>query len=635
MNRNTQNTVQRPGGPGGPVGRPGGPMGGLMHVEKPKDTKKTVLRLLRYLGKEWKVLAGVFVMVIASSVLMLGSPVLQKKTLDIIQQGVESQTGIDFGALTGSFVLMGVLFLSSSLISLAQGLLSAALSLKTVKRMRNDLFAVMQTLPVRFFDTHTHGELMSRMTNDVDNISNTFSQSISSLISGVITVAGSLFMMFYYSPLMAVVSLSVTPLGFLITKKIIKITRRHFGLQQTALGELNGHIEEMTAGQKTVAAYGHQRDAAVRFDGINAGLKEHGIKAQIYSGVVGPLMNVLSNLGYGLVAITGGLLLLYGGNITNPAAVIFTGSITIGTIQAFITLSRHFTRPINEIMNQLNSIQSAVAGAERVFDIMDRTPEEDSGSVTVGPDETKGSVVFSHVNFGYKPGEPVLRDFTLDIKSGQKIALVGPTGAGKTTVVNLLTRFYDADSGEILLDGININDIRKDDLRSLIGIVLQDTVLFTGSVRDNIRYGRPEASDEEVENAAKISNSDTFITKLPRGYDTQLSESGSNLSQGQRQLLAIARAVLADPKILVLDEATSSVDTRTEMHIQQAMISLMKNRTSFIIAHRLSTIRDADMILVIDDGRIAEAGSHAQLLESGGLYARLYKNQYTRLEEAV
>ncbi|MHC1694848.1 MAG: ABC transporter ATP-binding protein [Eubacteriales bacterium] len=633
MNRNTPSTEQKQGSFGGP--RPGGPIGGLMHVEKPRNTKRTLLRLIGYLGKQKKTLAGVFLMVIVSSVLMLGSPILQKTTLDIVQKGLQSGAGIDFKALISLLALMGVLYVSSALVSLAQGLLSASLSLRTVQRMRSELFAKMQSLPVRFFDTHTHGELMSRMTNDVDNISNTFSQSITSLISGIITVVGSLLMMLYYSPLMALITLSVTPLGFIITKYILKRTRKHFSLQQSTLGELNGHIEEMTTGQKTVAAYGHQKRAAEQFREINLRLKEHGVKAQIYSGVVGPLMNVLSNLSYGLVAIAGGVLLIYGGNVENAVLSILIGNISIGTIQAFITLSRQFTRPINEIANQLNSIQSAISGAERVFDIMDESPEEDTGTAAISAEDIRGDVSFSHVNFGYKEGEPVLKDFTLDVASGQKIALVGPTGAGKTTVVNLLTRFYEISEGDITLDGIDIKQIPKDTLRSLIGIVLQDTVLFTGSVRDNIRYGKPDATDMEVEAAAKISNADAFITRLPEGYDTQLSESATNLSQGQRQLLAIARAVLADPKILILDEATSSVDTRTEMHIQQAMIALMKNRTSFIIAHRLSTIRDADIILVIDGGRINESGSHAQLLENDGLYARLYRNQYTRESEAV
>ena len=431
----------------------------------------------------------------------------------------------------------------------------------------------------------------------------------------MLTILGTLVIMLSYNPLMTLVSIVTVPLSLLASVYMSRFMRKYFLRQQTLLGNLNGHIEEMVTGYKTVMAYGRETRAVEEFSEISGNLKNCSIRAQIFGGVMGPLMNFIGNFGYLLIAAVGGYMALH-------------GVITIGVIQAFLIYSKQFTRPITEVANQYAQILTAMAGAERVFAVMDHPSEDAGGNAPITPENVRGDLSFRHIDFSYSPGEQVLKDFQLEVKSGQKIAIVGATGSGKTTVVNLLTRFYDVDGGEILLDGVNIRDIPKDNLRRSIAIVLQDTVLFSDTVAANIRYGRLDASMEEVKAAAAAANADLFIEQLPEGYDTVLSESGGNLSGGQRQLLSIARAVLANPKILILDEATSSVDTRTEMHIQQAMIALMQNRTSLIIAHRLSTIRDADKIIVIDGGRVAESGSHEELLEKKGCYYRLYQNQF-------
>jgi len=611
-----------------PFGRQHGPtmMG---PVEKPKNMWKTLKRIIVYLGKQKYNLFALIAMVMLVAGLSLAMPVLQKEAINSIN--VTGGFSIDFPKLRQNLFYMVILFVLTSGFSLVQGLLSVTVSQKTVKLMRTDMMAKLQDLQVKFFDTHTHGELMSRLTNDVDNISTGISQSIVSIFNSIITITGSLIMMLYYSRLMTLISLAVVPAGIFVTKKITAKTRDYFREQQKGLGRLNGHIEEMVTGQKTVIAFNRQKYSIETFDTINKKLKHDSLLAQIFSGVIGPLMNVLNNLSYACVAIAGGLLMMNRDAISaSPVLVILCGSVSIGTIQLFINLSRQFSRPINELANQFNLIQSAIAGAERVFEIMDQNPEDDSGTVSIPLPDIKGDVEFRNVNFGYETGKPVLSDFTINVKKGQQIALVGHTGAGKTTVVNLLTRFYEIDSGVINLDGVNIRDIHKDDLRRSIGIVLQDTVLFTGTINDNIKFGRLDASDDEIKQAAITANADGFITRLRDGYNTELSESGGNLSQGQRQLISISRAVLANPKILILDEATSSVDTRTEMYIQQAMQKLMKNRTCFIIAHRLSTIRNADNILVMNGGRIAETGSHEELMARRGLYYSLYQNQLER-----
>ena len=477
-----------------------------------------------------------------------------------------------------------------------------------MRQLREELFAKLQTLPLVYFDARPHGELMSRLTNDVEVINNTLNQSITQFFSSTITVLGSLGMMIWLSPLLTGLSLVSIPLGIFLTAKIAAHTRKYFGAQQTQLGQLNGYIEETITGQRIVKAFSRERRAQEEFDQLNNNLRDVGIRAQIFSGLIPPLMLVVNNLSFALVAGSGGWLAI-------------KGSLSVGVIASFLNYSRQFARPINELANQFNLIQSGLAGAERVFEIMDEEPEAKDGAHR--PDTILGEVEFRDVSFGYRAGEPVLKKINLQARPGQRIALVGPTGAGKTTIINLLTRFYEVDTGSILLDGQEIKTMSKDRLRESLGVVLQDAYLFSDTVRENIRYGRLAASDEQVEEAAKMANAHGFIQRLPQGYDTILSEEGGNLSQGQRQLLTIARAILADPAILILDEATSSVDTRTEMHLQEAMEKLMQGRTSFIIAHRLSTIRDADEILVINHGEIIERGTHDELLEARGFYHNL------------
>ena len=486
------------------------------------------------------------------------------------------------------------------------------------------MFKKISYLPIKYTDTHQHGDLMSRMTNDVENISNTVSQSIASLFSGVLTLIGCFAFMLYYSPILTLVSMTTIVLTLIVTKNLTKFMRKYFPMQQTLLGKLNGHIEEMVSGYKTVAAFSREKKACNEFNTISDKLQNAAIKAQICGGIMGPCMNVISNIGFLLVAGFGAYFLIID---FNPLAL--KGVMTVGTIQAFLQYTKNFSRPINEIAQQYASIQTAIAGAERVFEVMDSPAEEDNGIDTeFSIDNVKGDINFSNIDFSYVEGEKVLHDFDLWIKSGQKLAIVGATGSGKTTVVNLLTRFYDIDGGTITLDGESIYDIPKKKLRGSIGIVLQDTVIFNDTIAQNIRYGRLDATDEEVIAAAKTAKVDEFAEKMPDGYNTILTEGGGNLSQGQRQLIAIARAVLADPKILILDEATSSIDTRTEVYIQEAMSALMKGRTSLIIAHRLSTIRDADKIVVIDKGKVVEAGNHEKLLEENGTYAKLYNTQF-------
>lgn len=603
-----------PMGPGGPKKGPGGPHGAILTAEKPKDAKATLKKLIAYIGKNKYLFFGLIGVMLIITVLGLAAPSLQQKALDFIKidkNGAE----VDFAGMGKTLVILGIVYAASSVFTYMQALFSAKLSQFTVKTMRHDLFENLVRLPIKYLDTHRHGDIMSRMTNDVENISTTISQSIGSLISGVLTIIGSLIIMMIYSPLLTLISLSTIFLTIAVSGFLTKYMKKYFVKQQILLGQLNGHVEEMVVGYKTVVAYNKEQDSIDRFRGMSDELKTCAIKAQIFGGVMGPCMNVISNLGFILIAAFGGWLAI-------------KGSITIGTIQAFILYSKQFSRPINEIANQYANIQTAIAGAERIFDVMEADREEDNGKADFETQNVRGDINFSSINFSYVPEKPVLKGLDLDVKAGQKIAIVGATGSGKTTIVNLLTRFYNIDSGEITIDGKSIYDIPKDKLRKAIAIVLQDTVLFSDSIEENIRYGREDATLEEIKNAAAFANADEFIERLPDGYDTQLSEGGSNLSQGQRQLLSIARAVLADPKILILDEATSSVDTRTEMHIQSAMVALMKNRTSLIIAHRLSTIRDADKIVVIDDGRVAEAGNHEELLAQKGCYYKLYQTQF-------
>lgn len=598
-----------PGGPGGPPGRHS-----RINGEKPKNGKKTLAKLLRYIGRSKYIFFALMAVMLIITGLNLAAPSIQQRAIDFITI-TEKRLNVDLGGLGRSLVLLGVVYAASSVFTYLQGILSAKLSQYTVKTMRRDLFDNLVHLPIKYFDTHRHGDLMSRMTNDVENISTTISQSIGSLISGVLTVLGSFAIMMVYSPLLTLISLSTIFLTIIVSSVMTKFMRKYFMQQQILLGRINGHVEEMVTGYRTVVAYSKEQDAIDEFSSMNDELRRCGIRAQICGGVMGPLMNCISNFGFVLIAAFGGWFTM-------------RGMITVGTIQAFILYSKQFSRPINEIANQYANIQTAIAGAERIFEVMEAEHETDNGASDFTAENVKGDICFKDVVFGYEEGKTVLKGLDLDVKRGQKIAIVGATGSGKTTVVNLLNRFYDIESGSITVDGVPITDIRMAELRRSIAIVLQDTVLFSGSIEENIRYGKENASPEEVKAAAAHANADEFIERLPEGYAAQLSEGGSNLSQGQRQLLAIARAVLADPPILILDEATSSVDTRTEMHIQSAMVALMKNRTSLIIAHRLSTIRDADKIVVIDGGRVAEMGNHDELIALGGCYYKLYQTQF-------
>ena len=598
--------------------RGGGPMSARMNAEKPKHTKETIVRLLRYIGRSGILLVALLIIMVAVTAAELLGPFFQAKAIDTIKMDETlGRLTVDITAMKGYLIVMAVVFVCAAVLSYFQGVLAARLSQSTVRAMRNDLFRKISRLPIRYTDTHRHGDIMSRMTNDVENVSNAISQSITSLVSCVLTIVGSLVMMIYYSPVMTLIALVTIPVSIFISSRLGKFMRKYFVRQQKLLGQLNGQVEETVTSYKTVVAYGKEGESVEKFGEYSARLRTCAISARVWGSIMGPIMNFIGNLQYVLIAATGGWMVLSG-----------KGGISIGSIQAMLQYSKKFTRPINMIANQYSSILTALAGAERIFEIMDSADEVDEGTREVEISDIKGHIEFKNIEFGYVADEPVLKGLNLSVHPGQKIAIVGATGSGKTTVVNLLTRFYELDGGEITVDGVNITEIPKSTLRRAIAIVLQDTVLFSDTIRNNIKYGHPEATDEEMRAAAATAKADRFIERLPDGYDTVLAESGSNLSQGQRQLLAIARAVLADPKILILDEATSNVDTRTEMHIQQAMVNLMKNRTSLIIAHRLSTIRDADMIVVIRDGVVAESGDHDTLLALGGEYAKLYQNQF-------
>ena len=615
---NNQQQGSRPGG---------GPRGRVMFVEKPKNMKGTVKRLAKYIGSNKKLFFMLILMVLIVTVLGLVGPHLQGEAIDAITLDKEKgKLDIDYAKMISMLIWILVVFVLSSVFSYFQGILSAHLSQNTVKVMRKDLFDHIVKLPIKYTDTHAHGDIMSRMTNDVDNISNTISQSIGSLFSGVLTILGSLIIMLYYNWFLTIISLSSVFFTIIATKYLSKFMRRYFKKQQSLLGKLNGHVEETVTGYKTVVAYSKEEKVEQEFNDISNELKRVGIKANIFGGVMGPVMNIISNSGFLLICGFGGWLAATKSNL--GVWPIIGTIVTVGTIQKFIQYSKKFSRPINEIANLWAQLQTSMAAAERVFEIMDSPLEIDEGQEHIDEEKFIGKLSFKNVNFSYVPGEQVLFDFNLDVEPGQKIALVGATGSGKTTVVNLLMRFYDIDSGSITIDGVDIRDIKKKDLRETVSIVLQDTVLFSNTIKENIRYGELEASMERIEEASRTANSNYFIERLPEQYETVLTESGSNLSQGQRQLLSIARAILADPKILILDEATSSVDTRTEKNIQDAMVALMKNRTSLIIAHRLSTIQDADMIIVMDKGRVVERGNHKELLAMKGKYYNLYQTQF-------
>lgn len=575
-------------------------------VEHAENARCTLRRIWTYFAREKRMVLAMLAVVIFGTLCGVYAPGLQSQAIDRI-------SGSAHGPLVRTLALMLAVYLLYSGCQLLQGLLSARLSQRIVRRMREELFGKIVDLPIRYLDTHSHGDVMSRMTNDIENISTTVSQSLPSLFSGVLTILGTVAVMLWYCWQLALLSCATVALTVLATKVLSKRVRRFSRRRQALLGELNGTVEEMVSGYRTVVAYNHQEITAEKFCAVSDSLTRAGIRTDIFSGVMGPVMNCIGNIGFVIIAAFGGYFS-------------YTGLISVGVISAFIVYAKQFSRPINELAQIYGQLQTAVAGAERVFAVLDEAGEDKAGEEFA--DGQAADVTFKNVNFSYTKGCPVLHDFSLQVPSGKKVALVGATGSGKTTVANLLMRFYDIDSGDIFIHSQNIRDIGRDSLRRHVAIVLQDTVLFSDTVRSNLKYGNAQASEEQLEAAVELSRCRKLLSRLPLGYDTVLSGSGANISQGQRQLLAIARAFVADPRILILDEATSSVDTRTEKAIQDAMQLVMKNRTSIIIAHRLSTIRDANLIVVMDGGRIVESGSHDRLLARKGKYYELYMTQY-------
>lgn len=602
------------GGPGH-----GMPMG--MPVQKAKDFKGTLKRLIGYLKPYTPRLIIVFIAAILSTVFAIISPKILGNATTELYEGFMAKIsgdpngGINFDTILQILGVLAVLYLISALFGYLQQYVMAGVAQKTVYGLRKEVNDKLNRLPIKYFDSRTHGEILSRVVNDMDNIASTLQQSLTQLITSVVTLVGVVVMMLWISPLMTLILILTLPLSIIAIKKIASRSQIYFKAQQTTLGELNGHVEEMYTGHPVVKAFGHERKSIDKFNHVNEELYNSGWKAQFMSGIIMPIMSFIGNIGYVLVCVVGGIL------VTKQA-------IKIGDIQAFIQYARQFTQPITQTANIANIIQSTIASAERVFEILD---EEEEVAEAADADPTVisgGKVQFQGVKFGYKEDVVLMDNLNIDVHQGQTVAIVGPTGAGKTTLVNLLMRFYEINEGQITIDGVDITKLKRGHLRSMFGMVLQDTWLFNGTIRENIAYGRAGATEEDVVRAAKAAHADHFIRTLPDGYHTVLNEEASNISQGQKQLLTIARAILADPAILILDEATSSVDTRTEVHIQKAMNELMKGRTSFVIAHRLSTIRDADLILVMNNGSIIEQGNHDELLAKNGFYADLYNSQF-------
>ena len=599
--------------------------------EKPKNLKASIKRLASYVALNKKLFIILLSVVLINTFITLYSNVLVKDviaSLGTIDDDFNFIKNPDQDLFFLSLVLLVIAHLVHSVLQYLSSLLSAHLSVRTVKKLRNDLFNRIVYLPISYIDSHPHGDIMSRMTNDVDNVSNAISSTITSLVSGVITVLGCFVIMVIYSPLLTLVCLSVLVITLVFTTLMNKYVRPLFSKQQKTLGELNAHTEQMVTGYKTIVAYNHQDEAIIEFNEKSDLFAKQGMLAQICAGSMGPCMNFISNLSYFIVCICGALFIAL--NIGGP--IYDFNGLDVATVIMFLTLTKQFTRPINQIAQLYTGLLNALAGAERVFNILDEDVEDFSGKVTIDMENIEGKIDFSHVKFGYVEEKTVLSDFSVSVRSGQKIALVGATGSGKTTIVNLLLRFYDINSGSIKIDGVDIFDISKEDLRNLISIVLQDPVLFKDTIENNVRYGKLDATDEEIDAALEFANCYSFINKLPLGKQTLLTEGATNISLGQRQLITIARAVLANPKILILDEATSSVDTRTEKNIQDAMVRLMKDRTSIIIAHRLSTIKDADLIVVLDKGMVIEMGNHNELISKKGQYYNLYQTQFKGIE---
>ncbi len=585
--------------------RPGDPG----KIEKARDPRNALVRLIPYLNPFKLVLILVFVFVLIYTILGLIGPYLMGVAID---KYIATKDSV---GLVKIAILMLVVYTLTNLFQAISAWLMSNVSQRALKQLRKDLFSHLQTLPIAFFDSNPAGELMSRLTNDIDAINQAVSQNVVSLLASVLSLVGILIAMFVLDKWLALASVLVVPIMFWFTEFVARYTRRGFRDLQKHLGQLNGVMEEAISGQKVVKAFRRNKSAIALFRQRNEEVFRAGVSANSYALLLMPLTNVLGNFFVIVLAGLGGWLALQ-------------GLVTVGVIATFITYGQNFVQPLRQLANMYNSIQAALAGSERVFEIIDTTSEVDDAPNAKSAMVMKGHVQFEHVDFGYRPGMLIIKDMTLDAKAGETFALVGPTGAGKTTIINLLTRFYEINGGSICIDGTDIRDIKKDVLRQQLGLVLQDTFMFSGTVMDNIRYGRLDATDEECTQAAKMADADHFIRQLPHGYESNLSERASNLSQGQRQLLSIARAILADPAILILDEATSSVDTRTEARIQKALLRLMEGRTSFVIAHRLSTIRDADQVLVINDGEIVEKGTHEQLLDQKGFYHNLYVSQF-------
>ena len=607
-------------GGGWNLGRPG---------EKPKDFGKTAKRLLGYfLPQKFLLLLVLIASIIGTIFNIVGPKILGLATTKLFDGLIADYRayqlhrpgpGVDFGYIGTVLLILLGLYLVSALFLYLQQYVMAGVSQKAVYTMRQQVDEKLNRLPLRYFDSRTHGETMSRAVNDMDNISTTLQQSVTQLITSTVTVIGVLVIMLTISPLLTLVVLVTLPLSMLVTVGIAKRSQNYFRDQQRALGVLNGHVEEMYTGHNIVKAFGHEQDSMATFAELNDKLYQAGWRAQFMSGMIMPLMRSIGNLGYVFVAVGGAIMLTQ-------------GAISIGDVQAFIQYAQQFTQPITQLANFANVIQSTMASAERIFDLLDETeetPDVVAAAATAAFESASGTVVFDHVQFGYQPDAILMKDMNIDVQPGQMIAIVGPTGAGKTTLVNLLMRFYDVNAGKILVHGVDITQIRRGELRRNFGMVLQDTWLFQGTIRDNIAYGYEGATEGEIVRAAKAAYADHFIRTLPEGYNTVLNEDASNISQGQKQLLTIARAFLANPEMLILDEATSSVDTRTEVQIQQAMEELVQGRTSFVIAHRLSTVRNADLILVMNHGTIIEKGTHEELLEANGFYADLYNSQFT------
>lgn len=597
-----------------------GPMGrGMMPGEKAKDFKGSVGKLLNYMGSYKIALVFVFIFAICSTAFnIVGPKILSKATTEIfngLMSKLSGGDGIDFGKIGRILLILIGLYAVSACFSFIQGWLMTGISQKMCFRMRKEISEKINRMPLEYFESRTVGEVLSRITNDVDTLGMSLNQSVTQLITSITTVIGIMIMMLSISPLMTLIAIVILPVSLILITTVVRSSQKYFRTQQEYLGHINGQVEEVYSGQNIVKAFDREEEVLKEFSETNDTLYDSAWKSQFFSGMMQPIMNFVGNLGYVAVAVVGGYLTI-------------RGSIEIGDIQAFIQYVRQFTQPISQVAQVSNMLQSMAAASERVFEFLAEPEEDIMVENPVHLENPEGRVSFEHVRFGYKPDKMIIHDFSCDVEPGQMVAIVGPTGAGKTTMVKLLMRFYDVNDGSILVDGHNIKEFNRGELRELFGMVLQDTWLFKGTIMENIRYGRLDATDEEVIAAAKAAHAHRFIQTLPGGYQMELNEDASNVSQGQKQLLTIARAILADNPVLILDEATSSVDTRTEERIQKAMNNLMKGRTSFVIAHRLSTIKDADVILVMKDGDIIEQGNHEELLRKGGFYAELYNSQF-------